>query len=496
MQQSITWVHLSDIHYSLELKDLRERVMARLEVDLAKVLEQHNLRPDLLFLTGDLAHGKLDKHKGEQFADQFSRAGALIERLKTKLSLHTDRIFVVPGNHDVDRGCVFEDHRNWLDEATPDKIHRLIDRADGQWKHYASRLSTFRDFVTSHRLGHSSLDPDRLVAADTVDVGPTKIGIASFNTAWSCCRDSKDEKGQLWMGHEWQLAFAEDRLKACQLRIALLHHPSNWLREAEDHPLKRALERQYHYVLHGHEHNNWLERAQHGATRISAAACFDPSTQDNGYSIARCVPDKRLELWFRRFDQAGDGFTSRPIHGLTDDSGYFDSEMHDRRPAPKVVVPRPTIAPAPLAPEQRDLSGAWSTTYAFDNPKGKRRRKITDFIDLRLEDGGFFGENRDNVRHEYRVEGRVIAGNWFVGVWRSRKLGVVYAGCFLMSIDVEGRIMKGRWLGIGESASELDGGRWEWQRTDDGKKPLRVIVKPATKSITTGLGKAPARPRR
>ena len=75
-------------------------------------------------------------------------------------------------------------------------------------------------------------------------------------------------------------------LHLSDFRIALVHHPANWLKEYEDPNVWQFIERDFQFCLHGHEHQGWVKPiAGVGFTRIAAAATYENSKHENGYNF-------------------------------------------------------------------------------------------------------------------------------------------------------------------------------------------------------------------
>lgn len=51
----LTWLHISDIHFGEEHIDEKKIVLGKLLDDIVSCRTKYNLRPDVIFLTGDLA---------------------------------------------------------------------------------------------------------------------------------------------------------------------------------------------------------------------------------------------------------------------------------------------------------------------------------------------------------------------------------------------------------------------------------------------------------
>lgn len=101
MGQSVTFLHLSDVHfqkqsdsiYCLE-RDLRNEMI----LDAQNVVRRENLKPYGIILCGDIAFS------GQ--AEEYDIADSFIKDLVHKLNMEMGHVFCVPGNHDVDQNVV------------------------------------------------------------------------------------------------------------------------------------------------------------------------------------------------------------------------------------------------------------------------------------------------------------------------------------------------------------------------------------------------------
>lgn len=327
-EKSIVWLHLSDLHLcKLKTGWDAHRVLSGLKPDLKVMEATYGLSPQFIFFTGDAAFGQLGKKKGEKLADQFEDAHQLFEGIRKafKKPVPRSNVFLVPGNHDVDRNQAKPDQTNWLDNQTdPKVVTKLIQTADVQWVRYMHRLNAYRTFLTHYGYTHLLKDTNRLICAEIRKVQGMKIGIACLNTAWSCCRDSKDEKAKLWLGGDWQVGELTAKLQKVDFRIALTHHPLNWFSEREDPIVLRLIEREFAFYLHGHEHQGWVDQKADGHVRLAAAACYDRSEKENGYNFVRLNLETGLgEVWLRRYDPSGGGWIPRAVANKTGEDGRW-----------------------------------------------------------------------------------------------------------------------------------------------------------------------------
>ncbi|MCP4659315.1 MAG: NACHT domain-containing protein, partial [bacterium] len=208
-----------------------------------------------------------------------------------------------------------------------------------------------------HGLKHLLDDPERLVYGAVRSVAGLQVGIAGFNTAWSCCRDG--ERGRLWMAGKWQQGVLRAKLREADFSVALMHHPPDWLVEYENPDFGRGLRQDFRFLLHGHEHRAWVNCTDDGYTVLATAACYERSeSEHNGYNLVRLDPAAgRGEVWLRRYDDQGGGWIPRIIANHTDDRGMRELRLgwlaelgsRDRPPADRPADRRPAT-PSPPVP--------------------------------------------------------------------------------------------------------------------------------------------------
>ncbi len=309
----LTWLHLSDLHYCDPKTgwDANE-ITKKLIEDLKKMEHEYGLTPDFIFFTGDLAFGNIKEEKGWNIKDQFDGGFNFLSKVCNIFSKKVpfENLFLVPGNHDVNRNEVTPPLTQWLDNLDDEsKIIDIIKNADRTWKSYMNRLTDYRLFLERHNLNHLLNDPERLIYGVNKKINGINVGIGGFNSAWSCCRLSKDEKSKLWLGAKWQLNTIKSKLSESDLTITLIHHPPNWFREQEDKKFLTRLHENFNFCLHGHEHDDWVvTQVEDQHTTISASACYQGSDNMNGYNFVRLdYENQKGEVWLRKYNETGSG---------------------------------------------------------------------------------------------------------------------------------------------------------------------------------------------
>ncbi len=319
MNRTLTWLHLSDLHARLRNDWDARQVTDSLVRDLKLMQQEHGLRPDFVFFTGDLAFGAVD---GEIMDDQYQLVRSFLDAVRKAFEpeIPIRNLYLVPGNHDVDRGEITPEQTAWLRMSDRPLAEIQGAMADGkkQWRSWMERLADYRRFLTSYGLLHLAPEDPHLIWADGREIADFRIGIAGLNSAWSCA--GKDEKGKLWFGVDWQVAQLKERMGPVDFSFALLHHPGGWFMPQEGSEVMRRLRQEYAIVLHGHDHDEWVEVDGDQRLVLSAAACYNSSWMANGYSFGRIDLDQRQgEIRLRQWDASGRGWVARNVAGKTKD---------------------------------------------------------------------------------------------------------------------------------------------------------------------------------
>ncbi|MEH1902039.1 MAG: metallophosphoesterase [Nostoc sp.] len=330
MAQTLTWLHLSDLHACKPKTGWdAKRVTDTLCKDLKKMQQRYGLRPDLIFFTGDAAFGHIGSGDGKSIAEQFREAHDFLTTVRESFqpAIEQRNIFLVPGNHDVNRDRITSFETAWLEQQhSLDEITRIVQSAGADWKQLHNRLSDYAHFLETYGYDHLLTGREHLIYADAREVAGLRVGIAGFNSAWSSRGVGRTEAGRLWMAGRFQLETLLQKLPKNDFAIALLHHPTNWLVPEENPNFGRLLERDFPFVLHGHEHQDFVRSdASAGHTVISAGACHEWSeSKNNGYNFVQLDFAKRTgEVWLRQYDSIGGGWIPRLIANRTDDKGCW-----------------------------------------------------------------------------------------------------------------------------------------------------------------------------
>jgi predicted MPP superfamily phosphohydrolase len=203
MEDTLTWLHLSDLHCCPGRTDWdADRVLRTLRIDLEDLAARQRLRPNLIFFTGDAAFGELPD---SPIADQLAAAGRFFEKVRKLCDVERESVFLVPGNHDVHRGEVSSPMTEWLDARAArnalDEVVELVRSGGRDWQSVAARLAAYRKFLEDFGYHHLLDDDERLLYGARRRIRGHEMAVAGLDSAWSCGREG--EKGRLWMAGKW-----------------------------------------------------------------------------------------------------------------------------------------------------------------------------------------------------------------------------------------------------------------------------------------------------
>lgn len=246
----LCWMHLSDLH--IHTHDWQQHeVLSALLRDLRHLLARAERVPELLFVTGDLTYSGTKK--------QYEGARRFLDELLDVLGLEPERLFLVPGNHDVERGAIGPTVR--LAQASimkldPDERRRvvgeLLDQPD-ELGLFGARLDAWCH-LTRELLGPArAVVPSKPFRADVVELHGVRVGVASSCSVWLSGPDKDQKKLSLGARQLRRLVSELDTARA-QLRVALVHHPLAWLEDNEAGEVEALLREHFDLVLHGHLH--------------------------------------------------------------------------------------------------------------------------------------------------------------------------------------------------------------------------------------------------
>ena len=371
--EGLTWLHLSDWHQGSKefdrqvvgdalIEDLKKR--AAISPDLAKI--------DFIVFSGDLAyHGKSEEYKVAK--------GEFLERLLEATGLGPDRLFIVPGNHDLDM-----DDFKFLPPAL---LKPLISDSEVQEWIVEERqrgivlqpFNAFAKFITEQT---KQKNPD-FSNISRLEIEGKKIALLGINSAWMCGRNvdtngKVNDKGYALIG-EPQIHQSLKDISDADIKIAILHHPFEWLNEFDRRHIEERLINECDFILNGHQHTpdaKQISRNNGFYVHISTGASYaDRISKDplfiNAYNFVHLDCDtKQGTVFLRRWSDRQniwlkDGDT-RPPDGMllfnlaTAPADTLSAPMpieSEKRKSTHEAGSLSTIIPHQIPPQPADFKG-------------------------------------------------------------------------------------------------------------------------------------------
>lgn len=295
MANKVTWLHVSDFHFTSTTGYERNVLQDKLLECIKREYDSRKHRPDLIFVTGDIAQSGKES--------EYHRATEYFDKLLEATHCTRDRLFVVPGNHDVDQEVAR------YSPPTPDTMtdaNRFFDST-----HSSKQFDSFKAYQNWHDTFFTGIRkfPDNTACAtpETLTINGIRLQILLINSALFS-RD-KNDKGKLWIIPKC-LNDAVTTLSTSNpdLRIALLHHPFDWLHEAERLHIEGLLQKHVDIILRGHLHQTDAKQVTTGrgtALHLAAGAAYlgNDRPKKAMYCTATCHAVKVYPICFHNTSQ-------------------------------------------------------------------------------------------------------------------------------------------------------------------------------------------------
>ncbi|MFN0073971.1 MAG: metallophosphoesterase [Chloroflexota bacterium] len=308
----VTWFHISDLHFR-EGDPYDRQVVLKALIESIPTFRARGWAPDLVFVTGDIANG------GK--SGEYDLATRFFDELLDAAKLDRSRLWVVPGNHDVDR-----DKGAWLTrslESREDATRYFAPKSP--WPHL-DKLSAFRAWHKDYFSGIRGL-PDQSTCGpiDMVTINGSTFAILPLNSVLFCQGD--DDHSKLWLGRRClDEILPELKATTADLKLALIHHPLDWLHYDEATQIESALHDHVDLILRGHLHQPrsvMMELGQ-GRTMESAAGAAYQTRRFPQQAAFQRLEEDGIRVMPVRYEDS-----PRPVWTV-DPSQYPNDPTHER----------------------------------------------------------------------------------------------------------------------------------------------------------------------
>jgi len=351
----IRWLHLSDLHARVDNEidnDDRAEVLSALWKDI-ELKVAAGLQPDFIIFSGDIAyHGLKEEFEwaGENFFDPLLQVA----------KLSRDRLFIVPGNHDINRKRIDTVSTSGMLGLIENrkKINRFLSReyADNR-SHHFRKFKAFSEFVNTY-IESAVFDHEEYFfvrSLSTLDE-TGQVTLIGLNSSWMCaCHTDEDgyvdDRGYLLLGDK-QVKDAlkvvkriDEGEKKSDICLTILHHPLSWLHDNDLLYIEPPLFKENDFILHGHLHRQSMGQITvpaGSAIQIPSGSVYDSIESANAYNFVEFdLSTRRGNVYVREFSHNSlqgstwvngnrvTGTEDGVIHfSLTDDGVANDNHRH------------------------------------------------------------------------------------------------------------------------------------------------------------------------
>lgn len=300
-------LHLSDLHERVALAGMDEERRATIRLGAARrarVLDTNflevlkNIRDsgpiDLICFTGDVADWGL--------AEEYAIAEQRIHKILAATQVAVERLFIVPGNHDVKRA---EARQAWekIRELATARPRDLSDWMGGRaapngaepiWREEVlKRTATFWNWLGS-TLGRTAILPKNnphqyLGYRSTIPDFPFPVHVIGLDSAWLAGDNNDAKKLALTDGQINVLARDGTGRLLPGFRLALMHHSLPDLHDGSQ--CRRLLSETVDLLLYGHQHETAVETIETpdgGLQTIASGSLYEGDQGDrwvNGFNV-------------------------------------------------------------------------------------------------------------------------------------------------------------------------------------------------------------------
>ncbi|MFO0606124.1 MAG: metallophosphoesterase [Polyangiales bacterium] len=389
------WVHLSDVHIGhggASHRADQELVLRALREDIAEQVKAGAVAPDVVLVTGDVAFSGACAA-----ADEYERAAAWLAEVAAAAGVAREAVFVVPGNHDVQRPVDKESGVKRMlralrtgDETVDEALQNNADRAVLA-RRQANYLAFAERFAPAGRADAATREPRLYWHHEFVAREGLRVRLCGINTALLAADEATfgTDQGALCLGKRQLADVLPGANDPSELVVVLSHHPfvEGWLRDEKE---ARLWTRNHAHVhLSGHVHEAANERTRTGVggdfVHVAAGAAHGEAapagtSAQHGYSFGEVVKGKAgvaLRVWPRRWSEARKRFWLDP-ESVDSAKGYVAHAL------PRVKLPKAPAATQPkeAKPKRTSAPSAARVESEPAGPPTPHSRPPTDALEL------------------------------------------------------------------------------------------------------------------
>ncbi len=322
-------IHISDFHLESEnITVEKTNIINALASDLKSQVDNNTI----MCITGDIIDKGANGFKNKEEAYIVFET-VFIDKIIEENPDLKGRIFVVPGNHDIDRNLIDKVSEAGLKASLSDE-KALNDFIISNRKE-SSHLRQINRYLLWERDFYSKYNGELTIFDNTFSIKTDNysIGITCLNSSW-LCKDDND-MGNLLIGKN-QVENSLKFIEKTDIKIALTHHPLEFIKKFDKDSVKPLLYKHYNVLLTGHVHELKASYTKDlfGSIFVSIAnstVADNPKDKKhaNGYTVIEFIPEKKYKCIYRKYIELHNKFVPNTDIGTEDGSKTFEIPARD-----------------------------------------------------------------------------------------------------------------------------------------------------------------------
>ncbi|WP_283710624.1 metallophosphoesterase [Pseudoalteromonas prydzensis] len=388
-------LHISDIHFKypqcmnpdtdpdISIRDLFSQ-------DIQDFAQKSSHKVDAILITGDIAFAGM--------AEEYEAAAKWLDELCTVIGCEPTDVYLVPGNHDIDRGVAssptLEAIRNSVSKPT-DKIERdkevlrfLSDATSSEA--IFSIMKNYNEFASRY---NCELGPKKtcwrgiIKLTDNIDL--SFIGMTS--TLFSSANDDL----HTLIIDQSQTVF---RQQPGKIYLSMIHHPTDWLKDSDE--IKDVMDEHINIQLFGHKHRARWDKTDR-TIRVSSVS-LQPERGDIEYEPGYNIIDLKEESSTKEYTDIEIKITVRTLQkspqlfrskNFDNNQEFFSTVIKIKNKSILISDDKGTALKQTITEEKQDNETQFYNVkkenktvkeliYLFWGLAGSQKRKIIDELNL------------------------------------------------------------------------------------------------------------------
>ena len=278
----ISWLHISDIHLS-ESAEWSQDVVLTAMCERIKDQRAQGTTADFILLTGDIAFsGK---------SEEYALASEFLDALCSASDVEKERVYCIPGNHDIDRDrqrLCFRGARAALHD--PSRVDAILEGGE-DLETLLQRQENYRRFQQDYfsKQERTPTD-DGLGYVSWLTIEDVRFAVIGLDSAW-LAYGGIDDHGKLLVGERQVIggcSLVQQGNEPAHIVIAMTHHPLHLLQDFDRRTAMNRIEETCHFLHCGHLHEpeaRIMGVQGTGCLTLAAGASFETRQSHNSYSI-------------------------------------------------------------------------------------------------------------------------------------------------------------------------------------------------------------------